>query len=295
VHLTPDQNLISFTKPGLYSWTPPHGVLAIDLMWVDSGAGGGSGRLQTTANTAGGGSGGASGAAGRHVIYMGKRTDLFDKWEISVAEGGAGGAPISGVAANGNAGSNGAFTTVTIPGPLAASGTTIFQNGSVGTGGGGGTATTSTGGTASGGMIVGINGGSAQAGAPSAGANVITPSAIGGGAGGFISNVPAAFNGQDGGVWTGAVGHALMTTRAAGGLGVLGVGVDGEDGLLGYFFVGTGGAGGGAGQSLGGRGGNGILGGGGGGGGGAAQNGGSVSGAGGKGGDGAVFILLIWG
>lgn len=293
LQLTPDQNLKKFTVPGTYFWMPPKGLLAVRVLKVDSGSGGGSGRadVSTTVIHSGGGAG-AGGAASDHTIILAHRLDLFAPWEIIVPMRGLGGAAVAS-AANGNIGTAGALAIVNLPKPVGAINNSVYAltNGSFATPGAGGTQIAAAGGLGGVGQFNGGPGGASNVSglAGVAGATLATLAATGGGSGGGLTAANATASGGNGAVFDQLTGISVTNFGIAGSS----FGAPGQNGAPSMVGGGWGtGAGGGAssGTAAGGNGGDGILGSGGGGGG--AGN--TSSGKGGDGGDGAIFIFLIW-
>jgi hypothetical protein len=107
--LTAALNVQTFSTPGTYTWTKPAGAVWVDITAISAGAGGGSGRRGT--NPSGGGGGGAGGG----------RTDrglpasvLAATETVVLGDGGLGGVAITVDSTNGNNGSPGNDSTMTI-------------------------------------------------------------------------------------------------------------------------------------------------------------------------------------
>jgi hypothetical protein len=274
----------AWTTDGTHTWTKPAGANMVYAWCVGSGGGGGSGRRGSSTSSSGGG-GGASGNVSEAWF---RASELGATETVTVADGGAGGTAVSGIADgnNGTAGSASSF------------GSWLTANGG-GAGLGGNTTTGSVGvadvtgypwfgrNGAAGNASGGFGGGSCPGMAPGLSKwDGFSPGNGGGAGGGRASGTLTGGTGGDGCLNGGAGGSAGLSASANGGAGT-------------GYSTGkrlAGGGGGGAGSSSsannGGTGGNGgAPGGGGGGGGGTISGGVGASGAGGKGGDGGCLVV----
>jgi len=277
-------DLQAWTTDGTHTWTKPAGANMVYVWCVGSGGGGGSGRRGSSTSSSGGG-GGASGNVSEAWF---RASELGGTETVTVADGGAGGTAVSGIADgnNGTAGSASSF------------GSWLTANG--GGAGVGGNATSGSAGAADptgypwfgrNGSSGGLNGGVGGTNCPGMNPGLSTwagfsPGGGGGGGGGRAS-----------GTLTGGSGGSACLNGGTGGNGGASASANGDPGT--GYSTGKrlgGGGGGGAGSSSsannGGTGGaGGAPGGGGGGGGGTISGSTGASGAGGKGGDGGCLVV----
>lgn len=301
-------NIISYTTPGTYSYTPTTGAKIIQVFGSAGGGGGGGGAKHLSTSASSGGGGGGSGSKAYGVFNVSALTTPIS---ITVGAGGSGGA---GASSNSTAGTSGANGGATIIGSILRAGRGGFgqggqiANGSFG-GGAGSHALLGALGDASGqnggsyafngsgnavassnqttdGFTGGAGSGSSSTGAAFAGGAYFGVNCGGGSGAGLIANAVAGQAGGSGG----------LNQHNANGLGGA-AGVAGNSATSGTIatrgFTGlaaSGGGGGGSSPTVGGNGGAGGQFGGGGGGGASCQNGGTA-GNGGAGGNGAVFII----
>lgn len=202
-----------FSGAGTYTWTKPAGAKRYEIVCIEPGNGGGSGRRGASGTVCGGGGGGAAGVM---VRASGPITDWGSTETVTIPAVGAGGAAVTADSTNGNAGSapgsGGTRFGTSNPKRIVARSAT----GSSGAGQGG----TTTGGTAgqspyAAGTNSQMSGGAAGGtGAAGAAVNYAILGPAGGPGGGGISATPAAFNG-------GAGNYSLLGSTAAGAAGVV--------------------------------------------------------------------------
>ena len=261
-----------YTTPGSTTVSVPAGAIKLEVICMGGGGGGGSGRIGAVGTSRGGGGGGGGAAVSFgsfSIAELGSPANIT----VNVGAGGGGGASRTTNDTNGQLGTSGGDSYVSIT-------TVRFVFASGGFGGDGGT--TTAGGGGSGGQRGDFNGLNNGGGAGGSSSSVSTKQPSGGGAGASITAGNATASG-------GTSGSCFYVQVS----GVVG---DGDGGAAGNApgagqLSGSGGAGGGttAGvQANGGAGGRGAGGGGGAGGTNATIN----SGAGGAGGGG--YVLLTW-
>jgi hypothetical protein len=283
-------NYQSWFTAGTYTWTNPSPSIRrlVRGRLVAGGGGGGSGREGAVGSVRCGGGGGAGGG---QLIFEAWSDELPASLSVTVGAGGSGGAAVTTIDTNGNAGVAGGVTTFVAGKYLASPG---------GSPGQGGTNASGTGGISTSGVLLlyalstSPAGGSAS-GTGGVGGNGANPTSLflipSGGAGGGISSLNVRGNGGSGGrnVY-GSLGESsgLPSGGISDGMAGSTPTPSTRGGVAGYG--GSGGAGhptgtGGAGSA--------GTGGGGGGGGGAGTNTVGNSGAGGAGGDGSIEIWVL--
>jgi hypothetical protein len=266
------------------TWTNPYPSSSrrVFVRLVGGGGGGGSGRRSAAGTIRCGGGGGAAGGL---VEFWTLTTELGATQSVVIGAGGAGGAAVSAITTNGNAGTVGGSTSFA---------GTVAIGGNAGAGGNDGNG---PGGTSQGGaLVVGVTaqsntpGGNAGAAGASGSAvpaiSFLAPTGGGGGGGLDVDNTNRL------GGAGGAIGTAAAMSVLAGGTGGA---VGGGNGGNGNAGRGSGTGGGGGGSINTGNGGNGGNGGGfgsGGGGGAAGTNSIGSSGAGGNGRSGYALIIV---
>jgi hypothetical protein len=284
--------ITEYDAPGSYNYNFTPGAAGFFLLWlVGGGGGGGSGRLGAAGSARSGGGGGAGGS----TVFAIMPHSLFSAGVIpvNIASGGLGGAAVTTLNTDGNAGLN-CTTDTSFGGNGGAGNPGVRARGGSGGGGGG----VSSGGSAGGGIIGGVggftfgpgSGGSGGANGAAGNSSAWTNTAVlnlGGGGGGGVQTTDVATNGGSG---RSSVQFKNGGSQGAGGNGGVNGGA-GTSGNFGGFGWGGGGGGGGGGTQNGGPGGDGWRGGGGGGGGGGTN--GFSSGAGGNGGDGYALIISV--
>ena len=230
---------VTFTTVGVCDWTPPAGVVSVDVLLVSGGGGGGGGYSD-------GGGGGGAGAEAKVVAGIGVVSGT--SYTVTVGDGGLGGLLIPS-ADNGASGGMSSFHT---------------QSANVGGGGSPGGVTTGRGGNggdrgASGGTTTESSGGGG-AGMSGAGSAATSGSGGSGSAGAVAASISGLFSGWAD-VYGGGGGGGAGTGAGAAGAGGSGGGASGGvgvDGLSGTSNTGGGGGGGGDGRP-GGQGGSGIV------------------------------------
>ena len=271
---------------GDYSWTIPANAKLVEFYAVGGGGGGGSGRRGAAGSARFGG--GGAGSGGVFVIIRQVSELVTRSLSIEVGSGGTGGAAVTTNDTNGNSGTNGGDTRITI-------GSTILSatRGGLGQGGTNAAGTAGAGGSA---LYSGGNGSSSSVTAAPNTTNLSANNfaAAGAGAGGGISTGDVSYGGGQSRASINLAGNQLVSS--SGGTAPGGAGQNASDAWTSPFANAPGGGGGGgaAGNSTtaGGNGGNGASVGGAGGGGGASFNG-YNSGAGGNGAPGYVRVT-VW-
>ncbi len=235
---------VTFTTVGACDWTPPAGVVSVDVLLVSGGGGGGGGYSD-------GGGGGGAGAEAKVVAGIGVVSGT--SYTVTVGDGGLGGGvyptPSPGAADNGASGDRSSFGIQNANGGGGGSpgGVPTGRGGNGGDrGASGGTTTQSSGGGGAGMSGAGSAATSGSGGSGSAGAVAASRSGLFSG----WADVYGGGGGGGAGVGAGAAGAGGSGGGASGGVGV--------DGLSGTSNTGGGGGGGGDGRP-GGKGGSGIV------------------------------------
>lgn len=235
---------VTFTTVGACDWTPPAGVVSVDVLLVSGGGGGGGGYSD-------GGGGGGAGAEAKVVAGIGVVSGT--SYTVTVGDGGLGGGvyptPLPGSADNGASGGMSSFRTqsANVGGGGSPGGVTTGRGGNGGDrGASGGTTTESSGGGGAGMSGAGSAATSGSGGSGSAGAVAASRSGLFSG----WADVYGGGGGGGAGAGAGTAGAGGSGGGASGGVGV--------DGLSGTSNTGGGGGGGGDGRP-GGQGGSGIV------------------------------------
>ncbi len=229
------------TAVGTCDWTPPTGVVSVDVLLVSGGGGGGGGELTSGGGGGGGGAGEAKAVAGINVLGT-------PPFAVTVGDGGLGGP-------SGLDGLQG--------------GQSFFSGRSAEPGGYGQTSTTATGGGRGGDSTPRIGGGGAGAGQGGGGSGAGqggngTAATSANGANGIAAAIATGLAGSLFAGWadvygaSGGGGASGSATRGLGGSGGGGDGGSSSAGSIGSPNTGAGGGGGGS-ANAGGKGGSGLV------------------------------------
>lgn len=238
---------VTFTTVGVCDWTPPAGVVLVDVLLVSGGGGGGGGQDAGT-----GGGGGGAGAEAK--VVAGVNVASGAPLAIEVGDGGLGGVPDF-------PGDTGDPSIVTRGSTVYSANTGGAGNPGAGGVGGRGGDRGATGGD--GATNADGGGGGAGAGLGGGGASATNANGAAGTAGAVVASIPAnsLFAGWAG-VYGASGGGGGGSGSAAGGLGGTGGagagGGSGSAGSTGASNTGAGGGGGGS-NSAGGKGGSGLV------------------------------------